>query len=263
MVQSDSIPLIKTRNLVKKFGSFTAINGVNLEIHPGEVHALLGDNGAGKSTLIKILSGVFPATSGEIEIDGKPVHFASPRDASDAGIGTVYQDLALNSLTSVTRNFFLGREITNFNSPFGLMKMKEMDRIASEEMAKIGISITDPEQAVGTMSGGQRQTLAIARAIYFGAKVLILDEPTSALGQKQQMEVLKTIKRVQKLGGIAIILITHNEIHARLIADRFTFLSLGEVIGSGTAQDLAGDDIKTLMAGGAEIGDLAKELETV
>lgn len=263
MAQSDSIPLIKTNNLVKKFGSFTALNGINLEIHPGEVHALLGDNGAGKSTLIKILSGVFPATSGEIEIEGKPVHFASPRDASDAGIGTVYQDLALNALTSVTRNFFLGREITSFNSPFGLMKMKEMDRIASEEMAKIGISITDPEQAVGTMSGGQRQTLAIARAIYFGAKVLILDEPTSALGQKQQMEVLKTIKRVRKLGDIAIILITHNEIHARLIADRFTFLSLGELIGSGTAQDLAGDDIKTLMAGGAEIGDLAKELETV
>jgi simple sugar transport system ATP-binding protein len=140
------------------------------------------------------------------------------------------------------------------------MKTKEMHRIAAEEMAKIGITIADPEQAVGTMSGGQRQTLAIARAIYFGAKVLILDEPTSALGQKQQMEVLKTIRRVQQLGDIAIILITHNEIHARLIADRFTFLSLGEVIGSGTSKDLEGDDIKRLMAGGAEIGDLAKEL---
>ena len=113
-----------------------------------------------------------------------------------------------------------------FFATMALMKMKEMHRIAAEEMAKIGITITDPEQAVGTMSGGQRQTLAIARAIYFGAKVLILDEPTSALGQKQQMEVLKTIRRVQQLGDIAIILITHNEIHARLIADRFTFLSL-------------------------------------
>ena len=254
MAQPNSKPLIKTDNLVKKFGSFTALNGVDLEVYPGEVHALLGDNGAGKSTLIKILSGVFSATSGGIKIEGTSVNFTSPRDASDAGIGTVYQDLALNALTSVTRNFFLGREIRSFNSPFGLMKMKEMDQIASAEMAKIGI---------GTMSGGQRQTLAIARAIYFGAKVLILDEPTSALGQKQQMEVLKTIKRVQKLGDIAIILITHNEIHARLIADRFTFLSLGEVIGTGTAGDLAGDDIKKLMAGGAEIGDLAKELETV
>ncbi len=263
MIQTNSKPLIKTDNLVKKFGSFTALNGVDLEVYPGEVHALLGDNGAGKSTLIKILSGVFSATSGDIKIEGKSVNFTSPRDASDSGIGTVYQDLALNALTSVTRNFFLGREIRSFNSPFGLMKMKEMDQIASTEMAKIGIDIADPEQPVGTMSGGQRQTLAIARAIYFGAKVLILDEPTSALGQKQQMEVLKTIKRVQKLGDIAIILITHNEIHARLIADRFTFLSLGEVIGTGTAGNLAGDDIKKLMAGGAEIGDLAKELETV
>ena len=150
--------------------------------------------------------------------------------------------------------------MTHFSSPFGLLKMGDTDRIATEEMAKIGINVADPSQPVGTMSGGQRQTLAIARAIYFGAKVLILDEPTSALGQKQQMEVLKTIRKVQKLGDIAIILITHNEIHARLIADRFTFLSLGEVIGRGTSKELEGDDIKRLMAGGAEIGDLDKEL---
>ena len=260
MAISDSAPLIETRNLVKKFGAFTALNGVSLKVYPGEVHALLGDNGAGKSTLIKVLSGVFPATSGEILVEGNVVKFDSPRNATEAGIGTVYQDLALNPLSSVTRNFFLGRELTHFSSPFGLMKMKEMHRIAAEEMAKIGITIADSEQAVGTMSGGQRQTLAIARAIYFGAKVLILDEPTSALGQKQQMEVLKTIQRVRQLGDIAIILITHNEIHARLIADRFTFLSLGEVIGSGTSKDLEGDDIKRLMAGGADVGDLANEL---
>jgi len=135
-----------------------------------------------------------------------------------------------------------------------------MDQITTAEMAKIGIKITDPGQNVGTLSGGQRQTLAIARAIYFGARVLILDEPTSALGQKQQMEALKTIRQVRNLGNIAIILITHNEVHARLISDRYTFLSLGEVIGSGTAKDLDGDDIKRLMAGGADIGDLATEL---
>ena len=254
-------PLIQIKNLVKKFGSFTALNGVSLDVYPGEVHALLGDNGAGKSTLIKVLSGVHPATGGEIKVDGEVVHFSSPRQASDAGIGTVYQDLALNALTSVTRNFFLGRELKIGPSAFGIMKMKEMDEITIEEMYKIGISIANPNQAVGTMSGGQRQTLAIARAIYFGAKILILDEPTSALGQKQQMEVLKTIKKVQRLGNIAIILITHNEIHARLIADRFTFLSLGEVIGTGLSSELGGDDVKRLMAGGAEIGDLAKELE--
>ena len=254
-------PLIEIKNLVKKFGSFTALNGVSLDVYPGEVHALLGDNGAGKSTLIKVLSGVHSATNGEIKVDGEIVKFSSPRQASDAGIGTVYQDLALNALTSVTRNFFLGREIKKGPGPFGLMNMKEMDKITSEEMSKIGINISDLDQPVGTMSGGQRQTLAIARAIYFGAKILILDEPTSALGQKQQMEVLKTIKKVQRLGNIAIILITHNEIHARLIVDRYTFLSLGEVIGNGLANELGGDDVKRLMAGGAQIGDLAKELE--
>ena len=253
-------PLIEIKDLVKNFGAFTALNGVSLDVYPGEVHALLGDNGAGKSTLIKVLSGVHPATSGEIRVDGNSVNFESPREASDAGIGTVYQDLALNALTSVTRNFFLGREIKKGPGPFGLMQMDEMNTITMAEMAKIGINISNPNQPVGTMSGGQRQTLAIARAIYFGAKILILDEPTSALGQKQQMEVLKTIKKVQELGNIAIILITHNEIHAQLIADRYTFLSLGEVIGSGLSEELGGDDIKRLMAGGAKLGDLESEL---
>ena len=254
-------PLVKIENLKKNFGNFTALNGVSLEVFPGEVHALLGDNGAGKSTLIKILSGVYQPTSGKIFVEGSEVKFSSPRDASNVGIGTVYQDLALNALTSMTRNFFLGREQIIGPPPFGILKSKEMNKIAVEEMKKIGIFISDPEQAVGTMSGGQRQTLAIARAIYFGAKVLILDEPTSALGQKQQMEVLKTILKVRDLGNIAIILITHNEIHARLVADRFTFLSLGEVIGTGTPDDLKDNDIKRLMAGGAEIGDLAAELK--
>ena len=260
MRMEEQKPLIEINNLVKRFGQFTALNGVSLKIYPGEVHALLGDNGAGKSTLIKVLSGVHHPSAGEIKIEGEKVNFLSPKDSSEAGIGTVYQDLALNPLTTVTRNFFLGREVIKGFRLFGLMDFKKMNQITINEMAKIGIDIKNPNQPVGTMSGGQRQTLAIARAIYFGAKILILDEPTSALGQKQQMEVLKTIKKVQKLGNIAIILITHNEIHARLIADRFTFLSLGEVIGQGEASDLEGEDIKRLMAGGAEIGDLEKEL---
>ncbi|MCY4461633.1 MAG: ATP-binding cassette domain-containing protein [Albidovulum sp.] len=256
-------PLIAVESIVKKFGPFTALNGVSMNVMPGEVHALLGDNGAGKSTLIKILAGVHQPTSGQIYVEGSPVSFRSPRDAAAAGIGTVYQDLALNQLMSVTRNFFMGREIFSGPAPFGVMKIAEMDKITHDEMVKIGIDISDPTQAVGTMSGGQRQTLAIARAIYFGAKVLILDEPTSALGQKQQMEVLKTIKRVRALGNIAIIFITHNEIHSKLVADRFTFLSLGEVIGSGTKEELAGDDIRRLMAGGAEMKDLEQELATI
>ena len=256
-------PVIKIENLSKKFGAFTALESINLEIYPGEIHALLGDNGAGKSTLIKILSGVHRPTSGRFYVDDKLVDFKSPKDASDSGIGTVYQDLALNAMSSVTRNFFMGREITSGIKPFGIMQMEIMDEIAVNEMNKIGISISDPSQVVGTMSGGQKQTLAIARAIYFGARVLILDEPTSALGQKQQMEVLKTIKRVRALGNIAIIFITHNEVHSKLIADRYTFLSLGEVIGSGKRSELKDEDVRRLMSGGSAMANLEKELENI
>jgi len=258
-----SIPVIRTEKLVKRFGPFTALNGIDLDVYKGEIHALLGDNGAGKSTLIRLLSGIHQPTAGKIYIAGKPVNFRSPRHASKSGIGTVYQDLALNPLMSVTRNFFMGRELYKGLRPFGVLRMNEMDQITHDEMIKIGIDISDPQQAVGTMSGGQRQTLAIARAIYFGARVLILDEPTSALGQKQQMEVLKTMMRVRARGDIAIIFITHNEIHANLVADRFTFMALGEVIGKGTKEELAGEDIRHLMAGGVEICDLEKELKHI
>ena len=253
-------PYLRVEGLVKRFGPFTAIGGVDLEVFPGEVHCLLGDNGAGKSTLIKTLAGVHEPTEGKIYIEGKPVEFRSPRDASDAGIGTVYQDLAVNQLLSVTRNFFMGREL---KGPFGTLRMDEMNKIAHDEMLKIGIDFSDPTQAVGTMSGGQRQTLAIARAIYFGAKVLILDEPTSALGQKQQMGVLKTIKKVRARGDIAIIFITHNEIHSRLVGDRFTFLALGQTIGVGTNAEIGDEEVRRLMSGGAEMGDLEQELAAI
>ena len=253
-------PYLRVESLVKRFGPFTALAGVDLEVYPGEVHALLGDNGAGKSTLIKTLAGVHQPTEGQIYIEGKPANFRTPRDASAAGIGTVYQDLAINQLMSVTRNFFMGRELTG---PMGTMRMDEMNQIAHDEMLKIGIDFSDPTQAVGTMSGGQRQTLAIARAIYFGAKVLILDEPTSALGQKQQMGVLKTIKKVRARGDIAIIFITHNEIHSRLVGDRFTFLALGKVIGAGRAEEISDHEMRRLMSGGAEIADLEQELAAI
>ena len=253
-------PLIRTEGLVKRFGPFTALNGIDLDVHKGEIHALLGDNGAGKSTLIKILAGVHQPTGGSIIVDGEKVSFRNPRDAASAGIGTVYQDLAVNPLMSVTRNFFMGREMFRGPKSVGALRMDEMDGITRTEMNKIGIDISDPGQAVGTMSGGQRQTLAIARAIFFGARVLILDEPTSALGQKQQMEVLKTMMRVRARGDIAIIFITHNEVHSKLVADRYTFLALGEVIGRGTRKELAGEDIRHLMAGGVEIADLEQEL---
>lgn len=249
------VATIEIRNLSKFFGNIIALKDVSFEVHKGEVTALLGDNGAGKSTLIKTLSGVHKPSEGGIFIDGSPVCFNSPRDAASAGIGTVYQDLALQPLMSVSRNFFLGREL----SRYGILDFKAMDRITRAEMAKIGIDVADPGQPIGTMSGGQRQTLAIARAIYFGAKVLILDEPTSALGQKQQLEVLRTIRRVRERGDLAIIFITHNDLHARLIGDRFAFLNRGRVLASGDRETIDLDNIRALMAGGAELAELEGE----
>lgn len=254
-----TVPLIEVRNVAKRFGNIIAIADVSFKAYRGEVHALLGDNGAGKSTLIKTLSGVHQPTKGEILIDGKPVHFSSPRGAAAAGIGTVYQDLALVPLLSVTRNFFMGREIRKGIGPVKWLDMDQMAEIARAQMAKLGIDVADPNQPIGTMSGGQRQTLAIARAVYFGANVLILDEPTSALGQKQQLEVLRMIKRVHDHSDVAIILITHNDLHAKLIANRFTFLSRGRVIGAGTSDEMQGEEIRTLMAGGAELAELERE----
>ena len=214
-------PTIEFKGISKFFGNIIALKDISFKVFKGEITALLGDNGAGKSTLIKLLSGVHIPDEGEINLYGNRVKFKSPRDAVNSGIGTVYQDLALQPLMSVSRNFFLGREITRGIS----LDLKVMNQITKEEMAKLGIDVADPNQPIGTMSGGQRQTLAIARAIYFGAKVLILDEPTSALGQKQQLEVLRTIRKVKELGEIAIIFITHNDMHAKILGDRFTFES--------------------------------------
>lgn len=251
------LPTIEIKGVSKFFGNIIALKDVSFEVMKGEVTALLGDNGAGKSTLIKTLAGVHKPSEGEIFIDGKQVNFSSPRDAASAGIGVVYQDLALQPLMSVTRNFFLGREMTNL----GFLDFKSMDAITRAEMAKIGIDVADPSQPIGTMSGGQRQTLAIARAIYFGAKILILDEPTSALGQKQQLEVLRTIKKVKDRGDLAIVFITHNDLHAKLIGDRFAFLNRGRILEYGSRQDIDLDNIRALMAGGAELAELEEEFK--
>ena len=193
-----SEPIIEMRNIKKHFGHVIALNGVSLSVHPGEVHCLLGDNGAGKSTFIKTMSGVHQPTSGEILMDGKPVVFSTARQAIDAGIATVFQDLAMIPLMSVTRNFFMGREPTKRFGPFRFIDFKEANEITKEEMSRIGIDVRDPQQAVGTLSGGERQTVAIARAVYFGAKLLILDEPTSALGVRQTSMVLKYINMVRE-----------------------------------------------------------------
>ena len=202
-------PIIHMENIEKHFGNIIALAGVSFDVRPGECHCLLGDNGAGKSTFIKTMSGVHKPSAGEIRFEGKRMDFDSPRDAMEAGIATVFQDLAMIPLMSVTRNFFMGREPTKGRGLFKRFDSKTANEVTMEEMRRMGINLRGPDQAVGTMSGGERQTVAIARAVYFGAKVLILDEPTSALGVRQTSNVLATVDRVRKQ-GIGVVFITHN-----------------------------------------------------
>ena len=253
-------PLIEVRDIVKHFGHVIALAGVSLNVYSGEVLCLLGDNGAGKSTLIKTLSGVHRPTSGEFLVEGRHVAFDSPRDALDAGIATVYQDLAMIPLMSITRNFFMGREPTSGPGPLRRLNMGYCDRITREEMHRIGIDVRDPHQAVGTLSGGERQCVAIARAVYFGAKVLILDEPTSALGVAQTSMVLKYINQV-RAKGLGVIFITHNVRHASAVGQRFTVLNRGRTLGTFAKSEITLDELQSLMAGGKELQELSGELE--
>ncbi|MCW2849035.1 MAG: transporter, partial [Marmoricola sp.] len=170
--------LVNLQDVGKRYGAIRALKGINLTVRAGEVTCVLGDNGAGKSTLIKIISGLHPHNEGTLKVDGADVEFSSPREALDHGIATVYQDLAVVGLMEVWRNFFLGSELTSSRFPLSGLKVKEMKRIADEELRKMGIVVKDINQPIGTLSGGQRQCVAIARAVYFGARVLILDEPT-------------------------------------------------------------------------------------
>ena len=244
----DETPLIEVRDLVKHFGSVIALSGVSMKVGRSEVLCLLGDNGAGKSTLIKTLSGVHRPTSGEFLVEGQPITFSSPRGALDAGIATVYQDLAMIPLMSVTRNFFMGREPVKGIWPFRNVDFDHCDAVTREEMHKIGIDVRDPHQAVGTLSGGERQCVAIARAVYFGAKVLILDEPTSALGVAQTSMVLKYIHQVRQK-GLGVIFITHNVRHAYAVGDRFTVLNRGRTLESRRRNDIGMDELQDLMSG--------------
>jgi simple sugar transport system ATP-binding protein len=255
----DRTPIIDVRNIVKHFGSVIALSGVSLAVRPGEVHCLLGDNGAGKSSLIKTLAGVHRPTSGEYLVDGKRVTFSSPRDALDAGIATVYQDLAMIPLMSITRNFFMGREPRVGMAPFKRIDFRFANGVTREEMHRIGIDVRDPQQAVGTLSGGERQCVAIARAVYFGAKVLILDEPTSALGVAQTSMVLKYIHQVRQK-GLGVIFITHNVRHAYAVGDRFTVLNRGKTLGTYAKVEIPMDDLQNLMAGGKELQQLSSDL---
>ncbi|MDO5630243.1 MAG: ATP-binding cassette domain-containing protein [Paracoccus sp. (in: a-proteobacteria)] len=251
-------PIIQMTNIKKHFGNVIALNGVTFDVRPGECHCLLGDNGAGKSTFIKTMSGVHKPTEGSITFAGKPLGFSSPRDAMEAGIATVFQDLAMIPLMSVTRNFFMGREPTKgrFIKRFDL---ERANAITMEEMRKMGINLRAPDQAVGTLSGGERQTVAIARAVYFGAKVLILDEPTSALGVRQTSNVLATIARV-RAQGVGVVFISHNVRHALAVGDRFTVLNRGQTHGTANKGEISATELQDLMAGGQELAQLEGSL---
>jgi simple sugar transport system ATP-binding protein len=257
---ADGPPLLEARDISKYFGAVVALEGVSLAVRAGEINCLLGDNGAGKSTLIKTLSGVHPPDEGTLAVDGEPVRFTSPRDALNAGIATVYQDLSVMPLMSISRNFFLGNEPTVGFGPFRLFDSTKAALVAREEMHNIGIDVRDTEQLVGTLSGGERQTLAIARAEYFGAKVLILDEPTSALGVKESAIVLRHAISARNR-GLGVIFITHNVQHALPIGDSFTILTRGRSGGTYRRGELNADELHRLIGGGEELEELQSDLE--
>jgi simple sugar transport system ATP-binding protein len=253
-------PILEARGVCKYFGHVVALEDITMDVRAGEVLCLLGDNGAGKSTLIKTLSGVHAPTKGTLIVDGEETVFNSPRDAIERGIATVFQDLAMIPLSGIARNFFLGREPKKGKGPLQRYDSRFADRITRQELDKIGIELRDTSQPVSTLSGGERQCVAIARAVYFGAKVLILDEPTSALGVRQSSIVLRYIDQT-RAAGIGVIFITHNVHHAYLIGDRFTVLERGRNTGTVVKDEITTEQLEKKMAGGKELARLEAEFK--
>ncbi|WP_426662046.1 ATP-binding cassette domain-containing protein [Rhodanobacter aciditrophus] len=253
--------ILQLEGVSKFFGTVISLQDVTLRLRRGEVHCLLGDNGAGKSTLIKMLAGVHRPDRGRYLVDGGEVDFRSPREALDRGIATVYQDLALVPLMSVARNFFAGREpMRRLFGVIPVMDMKQAAEVSTSKLAEMGIHVRSPHQPVGTLSGGERQCLAIARAIHFGARVLILDEPTAALGVKQSCNVLKLI-HAARARGISVVFITHNVHHAYPVGDSFTVLNRGRSLGTFAKGAISEGEVLEMMSGNAEIRGLVDELE--
>jgi simple sugar transport system ATP-binding protein len=251
--------LLRVEHVAKRFGNVVALEDVSLGVDVATVTCLLGDNGAGKSTLIGVLSGVHRPTSGEYRVDGALVSFASPRDALERGIATVHQDLALIPLMSIWRNFFLAAEPVRGVGPFRRIDVGYCRKVAVEALAAMGVHIRDADQTVGTLSGGERQCVAIARAIHFGARVLILDEPTAALGVKQAKVVLRYVAAARDQ-GVGVILVTHNPAHAFSVGDRFVILRRGRVDGEFARDETDVDSLARWMSGGAELDELVRDL---
>lgn len=251
------VPLLAVEGLSKHFAGISAVDDVSFRVRAGEVLCLLGDNGAGKSTLIKMLSGVHQPTNGRILLSGVPTVLSSPREAKALGIATVQQDVGMIGLMSVARNFFLGSELTRGHGIFRRIDRARANAIVMEEIRKLGIRrVQSGDQLCGVMSGGERQALAIARAIYFGGKVLILDEPTSALGVKQAEIVLRHVDRAREQ-GVAVIFITHNVHHAISVGDHFVVLIHGKVAADFHRGERTREEILDLMSGGERLRDFA------
>ncbi|MFC9289397.1 ATP-binding cassette domain-containing protein [Streptomyces sp. NPDC057052] len=252
-------PLVELSGVSKRYGNVRALEGVSLEVHAGRITCVLGDNGAGKSTLIKIIAGLHGHDGGTLSLDGEETRLSSPREALDRGIATVHQDLAVVPLMPVWRNFFLGSEPRRGAGPFKRMDVDLMRRTTHAELLRMGIDLRDVDQPIGTLSGGERQCVAIARAVYFGAKVLILDEPTAALGVKQSGVVLKYVAAARDR-GLGVVLITHNPHHAHLVGDRFVLLRRGTMVGSHTRDEITLEELTEQMAGGSDLDALRHEL---
>ncbi|WP_121867676.1 ATP-binding cassette domain-containing protein [Glutamicibacter nicotianae] len=252
--------LLTLKSVGKHYGSIIALRGVDMVVDPGKVTCVLGDNGAGKSTLIKIIAGLHQHDEGEFTLHGSEIKLKSPRVALDAGIAAVYQDLAVVPLMPIWRNFFLGSELTTGVGPFKKLDVQKMKDITKQELSDMGIDLRDVEQPIGQLSGGERQCVAIARAVYFGAKVLILDEPTAALGVKQSGVVLRYILQARDR-GLGVIFITHNPHHAYPVGDSFLLLKRGRSIGYYSKAEISVEELTAQMAGGAELAELAHELE--
>lgn len=251
---SQPTPVLQARNISKRFGSVTALEHVDFELYPDEILALVGDNGAGKSTLIKILSGAYQPDEGEILMDGQPVEMKSPHDARALGIETVYQDLALAPALDIASNLFLGRE-ERLSGPLGAilrtLDKRRMRKQAAEHMASLKIGLRSMRQPVETLSGGQRQGVAVARAVSWGKRVVIMDEPTAALGVKESGMVLDLIRNV-KARGVPVILISHNLPHVFEVADRIQVMRLGRRTGIALPGKNTMDDVVALMTGASQ-----------
>jgi simple sugar transport system ATP-binding protein len=262
MNTNTSQPLLQLQGIHKSFGPIDVLHDISLDVKAGEVLCLLGDNGAGKSTLIRILSGVHKPTSGQMLMRGQPVLFENPKQASEGGIATVHQFGGTFPLMSIGRSFFVGAEPTKRWGPFEVFDRKLANDIAVREMRQLGITrITDGNRLVGGLSGGERQALAIARAVHFGASVLILDEPTAALGVKEAAHVLRIILQARKK-GVAVIFITHNVVHALTVGDHFAVLIRGAKAADFRRGEKTREEITDLMAGGEAMAELEAEIDS-